>query len=32
MKKSCSYANKYKAIRAPKCGCKTCKKKWNDSL
>lgn len=26
----CSYADKYKAIRPPRCGCKVCEKKWND--
>lgn len=25
---ACSYAKKYKAIRAPKCGCDTCADKW----
>ena len=24
----CSYADKYKAKRAPKCGCQTCEEKW----
>lgn len=27
-KKKCSYADKYKATRAPTCGCDTCKAKW----
>jgi hypothetical protein len=24
----CSYADKYKAIREPQCGCKACERKW----
>ena len=30
MKKKCRYADKYKAIRPPKCGCEACKKKWEE--
>jgi hypothetical protein len=29
MKEKCSYADKYKAIRKPTCGCNTCNIKWN---
>jgi len=29
MKTKCGYADKYKAIRAPKCGCKACQDKWD---
>ena len=32
MKERCSYADKYKAIRKPTCGCKVCNKKWQDAL
>lgn len=28
-KEKCSYANKYKAIRPPTCGCQHCWVKWN---
>ena len=28
MKKSCTYAKKYKAIFKPKCGCAVCNEKW----
>lgn len=24
----CTYADRYKAIKAPTCGCKTCEDKW----
>jgi hypothetical protein len=27
-REKCSYADKYKAMRAPTCGCITCEKKW----
>lgn len=30
MKKKCSYANHYKAIKAPKCGCNICNIKWKE--
>jgi hypothetical protein len=30
MKDKCSYADKYKAIYPPRCGCKTCKDKWDN--
>ena len=30
MKKKCKSADKYRALRAPTCGCQTCKNKWND--
>lgn len=29
VKYKCSYADKYKAIRKPTCGCKVCEDKWN---
>lgn len=28
MKNKCSYADKYQGKRPPKCGCKTCNKKY----
>ena len=28
MKTKCSYANKYQAMRPPRCGCLTCRDKW----
>lgn len=28
-KLSCSYASKYKGIRKPTCGCKSCNDLWN---
>ena len=31
MKKKCRYADNYKAIRPPRCGCETCEKKWRDN-
>ena len=27
--KTCNYYKKYKALRAPKCGCEGCQTKWN---
>lgn len=27
-REKCSYADKYKAIRKPTCGCKSCEQKW----
>lgn len=27
-KQKCSYAKKYKAVRAPTCGCEFCMKVW----
>ena len=29
MKDKCSYADKYKAMKPPTCGCKLCNEKWN---
>lgn len=29
-KEKCSYADKYKAIRKPTCGCRACNEKWNE--
>lgn len=31
-RESCTYANKYKALRKPKCGCFKCNKKWQEKI
>lgn len=30
-RKRCKYATKYKAKRAPTCGCQVCNDKWDDA-
>lgn len=30
VRKVCSYAKKYKAIRKPTCGCDYCNSKWDE--
>ena len=30
MKAKCSYADKYKAMRKPTCGCLECERKWKE--
>lgn len=30
VREKCDYADKYKALQPPKCGCSTCEKKWLD--
>lgn len=29
-REKCRYADKYKAIYAPRCGCKVCEEKWKN--
>lgn len=29
-KEKCGYADKYKAVRKPTCGCRVCNDKWDN--